>query len=112
MNIYKLLFSILIIILLMLYFNYKKENFDSIGYGFNCDQKTCKNKNLNNCLKCHNCSFVVSGFKSQCVPSDQNGNPIDKKIHYVKKYHNDDWSRANVSVNENYDDNTIPVVTL
>jgi hypothetical protein len=108
---YKIIISIFIIlIILLLYYTFSKEGFDSIGYGFNCNQKECNTKNFTDCLKCYNCSFVVSDFNARCVPSDHNGNPIDKKIHYVKKYHNDDWTRAAVTVNENYNDNSLPVV--
>lgn len=110
---------ILVVIIIIIYIIYKNINtktnksneyYTNNDYGFACNQDECYVKGMTDCLKCTNCSYIADNFQSKCVPSDHNGNPLDKKIKYTRKYSNDPWTRALITVNENYDDMNIPVM--
>lgn len=102
------LIVVAIIVLTLLYNKFKSEHYDDIGYGHYCDPKSCKEKTMTECLKCHNCSYIGKrGFNSQCVPGHLT--PDDKKNNYHTIYGNDDLTRSNITVNEIYDNNAYPL---
>lgn len=112
------IFIILFILYLLKKRYYKIENYKETkqliipknksikSYGLKCNPKECKNKTFEECLKCKNCMYITKrGFHSKCMSNISSRN-INKINDYQNVYQNNDNTRANITVNEIYTDNS------
>lgn len=119
-NFFIFIFSIFILFLIINLFKKKnkienyKENKQLIipknksikSYGLKCNPKDCKNKTFEECLKCKNCMYITKrGFHSKCMSNISSKN-INKFNDYQNVYLNNDNTKANITVNEVYNNNS------
>ena len=76
------------------------------SYGLKCNPNDCKNKTFQECLKCKNCMYITKrGFHSKCMSNISSKN-INKFNDYQNVYQNNDNTKANITVNEVYTNNS------
>jgi len=116
---FSLFFFIILFFIIKSFFKYYKiENYKEnknliipknksiISYGLKCNPNDCKNKTLQDCLKCKNCMYITKrGFHSKCMSNISSKN-INKINDFQNVYQNNDNTKANITVNEIYTNNS------